>query len=153
MSEGKCLTGYRECGTGSDKKCIGPNEPCGQECPSGRSLCGTECTPDHYISEGWMKECGGECIYGGTVCKDGGDECHETRTKCGNRCILNSYYSQFGYSECAGKCISGSEKCCENGSVISIGTTAGQNGEDCCGIGYFSCGKECRLIVGWEFIF
>ena len=80
---------------------------------------------------------------GYVVCKDGGPECDSRRTKCGESCILNEYYERYGYSECAGKCISGSEKCCANGSVISL-TTVSEENQDCCGVGYFSCGKECR---------
>ena len=144
LSEGRCQIGYRKCG--SSKRCIGANDPCVTDstpCPPGRTLCGDECAPDHYITDGYKKECGGKCVLGREVCKDGGPECQaDKRTKCGDSCILNKYYKAYGYKDCEGECISGSQMCCSN--------EVDQSTADCCGEGYYACGKECRLKLVYQ---
>ena len=152
LSEGTCQTGYRKCGTGSSEKCIGANEPCMTEnspCLLGRTLCGdeSECALDHYIRDGYKKECDGKFMWGWSVCKHNGENCQEgKRTKCGDKCIENNYYEAYGYRECAGQCLSGSQNCCDGQSLVSLETTAGPTDGDCCIDGYYTCGKECRLV-------
>ena len=148
------MTGYRKCVSGSSEKCISASQPCLTDlspCPAGRTMCGDECAPDHYLTTGYKKECGGACTWGRTVCNDGGDQCQRGRmTKCGDICIMNNHYSNYGYRECNGKCTSGSDKCCPGtqGSMLVLTTTPSKTqipSAECCAEGYFTCGKECRL--------
>ena len=144
LSEGKCSTGQRECGM--LKQCIDAETPCFMDispCPTGRTLCGNECVPDQYITDGYKKECGGECVLGSQVCKDGGEECSK-RFKCGDTCIEKKYYEEYGYRECDGKCISGSDQCCKGTSVRSVLRTINRTVKQCCGDEYFICGRDCR---------
>ena len=152
LSDGRCLTGYRKCGTGEDERCISADEPCltdVPQCPDGRSLCGDECVPEKYLTQGYKKECGGKCIWGQNVCEDGGEQCQaEWWTNCGDRCVKNKHYNSYGYRECDGKCISGNEECCSTNPVTTMVTTTTKTSPstpDCCAEGYFTCGKECRF--------